>query len=365
MKECSQCGNGAQLSRRAFNGTLLSLLSGGRSLAEPVFSWSSTIFARGINLPSAAFNAQHIPGVYGRDYIYPSAQDLDNYARNGFAVVRLPYLWERLQRSLFDPLDDAELGRIKTVVDAARALKMRIILSPHNFGRYCINGEPTLIGTGNVSISSFADFSHRVAAAFAGDDAIYGLSLMNEPHNSQGLWKQTAQAGLDAIRQADPARLVLAPGDQWSSAYSWPQYNEDFLLRDPTSRVMYEAHQYFDADRTGTYKLDYSLSGASPCRGVEWTSPFVRWLKRRRQKGIITELGVPGSDPQWRALLQHLLAYLAQEKISWTYWAGGPWLANYRLAAEPNNAADASLMAVLTDDHGTLRPKLCSESGSL
>jgi endoglucanase len=359
------CSDGARLSRRAFNGALLWLLNGGKSLAEPVFSWSNTFFARGINLPSAAFNGQNIPGIYGRDYIYPSAQDLDNYARNGFAVVRLPYLWERLQQSLFGPLDAAELGRIKNVVDAARALKMRIILSPHNFGRYHINGEPTLIGTGSVSIGSFADFSHRVAAAFAGDDAIYGLSLMNEPHDSQGLWKQTAQAGLDAIRKADPERLVLAPGDQWSSAYSWRQYNEDFLLRDSSSRVMYEAHQYFDADRTGTYKLDYSLSGASPCRGVEWISPFVQWLKRHQQRGIITEFGVPGSDPQWRALLQHLLAYVAQEKIPWTYWAGGPWLANYPLAVEPDDDADASLMAVLTKDYGMLRPKLCSESGSL
>jgi endoglucanase len=365
MKHCSHCSVGASLSRRAFNGALLSLLSGGKSLAEPVFSWSDTIFARGINLPSATFGAEHIPGVYGKDYIYPSAQDLEYYARNGFAVVRLPYLWERLQQSLLGPLDDAELGRIKKVVDAARALKMRIILSPHNFGRYYINGKQTLIGTGNVSISSFADFSHKVAAAFSGNDAIYGLSLMNEPHDSQGMWKQTAQAGLDAIRQADPERLVLAPGDQWSSAYSWRQYNDDFLLHDPSSRVMYEAHQYFDADRTGTYKLDYSLSGASPCRGVEWISPFVRWLKLHQQRGIITELGVPGSDPQWRALLQHVLAYLAQEKIPWTYWAGGPWMADYPLAVEPNNSADASLMAVLTEDYGALRQKLCLESGSL
>lgn len=364
MKNCSRCGEGSRLSRRAFNGGLLWLLSGGGSLAEPEFSWSGTIFARGINLPSASFNDQKIPGIYARDYIYPSAEDLASYAGKGFTVVRLPYLWERLQHSLFGPLDDAELGRIKNVVAAAHSLKVRIILSPHNFGRYHVNGKPTLIGTGDVSIGSFADFSRKVAAAFAGDDAIYALSLMNEPHDSQGLWKQTAQAGLDAIRQADPARLVLAPGDQWSSAFSWRAYNEDFLLRDPASRVMYEAHQYFDADRTGTYKLDYSRSGASPCRGVEWISPFVEWLKRHRQRGIITEFGVPGSDPRWRALLRHLLVYLAQEGIPWTYWAGGPWLSNYRLAVEPNNPADASLLAVLTEDYGMLGPKLRRHPGA-
>lgn len=365
IKGSLHCSDGARLSRRAFDCALLWLLSCRKSPAGSAFSWSDTFFARGINLPSAAFNDQHIPGVYGRDYIYPSAKDLDYYARKTFTVVRLPYLWERLQHSLFGPLDGAELFRIKTVVAAARAFKIRIILSPHNFGRYYIDGQPTLIGTGNVSVGAFADFSYKVAAAFAGEDAIYGLSLMNEPHDSKGLWKQTAQAGLDAIRRADPERLVLAPGDQWSSAYSWRQYNEDFILRDSASRVMYEAHQYFDADRTGTYKVDYSLSGASPCRGVEWISPFVQWLKQHRQRGIITELSVPGSDPRWRVLLQHVLVYLAQEKVPWTYWAGGPWLEKYRLSVEPNNGADASLMDVLTEEPRTTELQIverCAQS---
>jgi len=356
------CSDGVKLSRRAFNGALLWLVSGRPSTAKPVFTWNNTIFARGINLPSASFKDDDIPGVYARDYIYPSAKDLDYYAKKGFTVVRLPYLWERIQHTLFGPLDVVELDRIKKVIVAAHALRMRVILSPHNFGRYHLNGRPTLIGTDNVSISCFADFTHKIAAAFAGDDAIYGLSLMNEPHDSQGLWKQTAQAGLDAIRRVDSQRLVLAPGDHWSSAYSWRQYNDDFLLHDPSSRVMYEAHQYFDADRTGTYKLDYDLSGATPRRGVEWVTPFVEWLKQHRQRGIITEFGVPNSDPRWGVLLQQLLVYLAQEKIPWTYWAGGPWLANYRLSVEPKNGADVSTMAVLTEDYGMLRAKLRPQS---
>lgn len=355
MKNRLHYSDSTQLTRRAFNGAVLSLLGKRQVIAKPVLNRANILFSRGINFPSAAFNDERIPGRYGQDYIYPSANDLDYYARKGFAVLRLPYLWERLQHSLFDPLDIAELDRIKQVIVAARALKMQVILSPHNFGRYHINGKPTLIGTEGVSVGSFADFSYKIAAAFAGDDAIYGLSLMNEPHDSQGMWKQTAQAGLDAIRRADPDRLVLAPGDHWSSAYSWHQYNEDFLLHDPSFRVMYEAHQYFDADRTGTYKLGYSLGGATQNRGVEWTSPFVEWLKEHRQRGIITEFGVPNSDPRWGVLLRHLLVYLARNKIPWTYWAGGPWLANYKLSVAPKNGTDVSTMAVLTENYGMLR----------
>jgi endoglucanase len=253
---------------------------------------------------------------------------------------------------LFGELDGAELGRIKSVVAAAHARNMRVILSPHNFGRYILDGNQTLIGTAGLPIEAFADFSHKVAAAFAGDDAIYGLSLMNEPHDSHGLWKQTAQAGLDAIRTADHERLVLAPGDEWSGAWSWRHYNDDFLLNDPADRIVYEAHQYFDLDHSGTYKVGYALNAASADRGVEWVRPFAEWLKLHHVRGIITEFGVPGDDPRWLELTQRLLAYLAQENIPWTYWAGGPWWGNYPLSAEPKNQVDAPIMAVLTKDYG-------------
>src|SRR6185312_3338364 len=137
----------------------------------------------------------------------PSPQDLDYYAHKGFTVVRLPYRWERLQHSLFGELNEAELARIRSVVAAAHDRNMRVILSPHNYGRYFLGGKEILIGTPSVPIAAFADFSQKVAEAFVGDTAVYGLSLMNEPHDSQGLWKETAQTALDAIRRADPQRL--------------------------------------------------------------------------------------------------------------------------------------------------------------
>jgi endoglucanase len=336
-------------------GVLAYLLSCGVSPADPIQGWTNTVFARGINLSGAEFNDERSPGTYGRDYIYPPPEDLDYYASRGFALVRLPYRWERLQHALFGNLDSVELGRINNFLATARARNMRVILSPHNFGRYRIDGNATRIGTAGVPIEAFADFSYKVAAAFAGNDTIYALSLMNEPHDSGGMWKQIAQAGLDAIRKADRGRLVLAPGDQWSEASKWQLYNNDFLLDDPASRLIYEAHQYFDADHTGTYKVGYTLSGATPDRGVAWVRPFVEWLKQHELRGILTEFGVPNDDARWFEMLQELLVYLAKEKIPWTYWAGGPWWGNYPLSTEPKGAVDAPIMAVLTKDYGMLR----------
>lgn len=332
------------------------LLSSGSVISgAPLSASMGMTFAEGINLSGGELNPQRNPAVYNRDYTYPTSQELDYYASKGFTVVRLPYRWERLQPSLFAALNEVELGRIKAFIAEAADRHMKVILSPHNFGRYVRDGRETLIGTGDVPIEAFADFSNKVAAAFVGNETIYALGLMNEPHDSQGLWKQTAQAGLDAIRSADPDRLVLAPGDQWSGAWSWKRFNNDFLLDDPSSRIMYEAHQYFDNDHSGTYKAGYSPEGASPNRGVEWVRPFAEWLKEHGQKGILTELGVPNDDPRWLELTSRLLAYLAQQDIPWTYWAGGPWWGNYPLSAEPKKGVDAPVMAVLTKDYGMPR----------
>jgi len=82
---------------------------------------SGHYFARGINLSSAEFKPGKNPGIYGKDYIYPPAGELDYYRGKGFTVVRLPFRWERLQHSLFGELDPTELGRIKSVLSAAPA----------------------------------------------------------------------------------------------------------------------------------------------------------------------------------------------------------------------------------------------------
>jgi endoglucanase len=312
-------------------------------------------FFRGMNLAGADFNAGKNPGVHGTDYIYPPESHLDYFKSRGFEVVRLPFRWERLQRSLFGELERSELDRIKRFVASARGRDMKVILSPHNFGRYLIDGKEALIGSAGVPNEAFADFWRRLTFEFAGDIAIYGFSLMNEPHDSNELWKPAAQAGLDAIRRSDRDRLVLVPGDQWSGAWSWRRYNNNFLLNDPTGNTVYEAHQYFDFNHSGTYKVGYVLNGAYPDLGIDLVRPFATWLREHQVRGIITEFGVPNDDPRWLELVDRLLVWLARENIPWVYWAGGPWWGNYPLSAEPKNGVDAPIMAVLTKDYGKLR----------
>jgi endoglucanase len=55
-------------------------------------------FSRGINLSGGELNPGRTPAIYGKDYIYPTPEELDYYASKGFTVVRLPYRWERSRR---------------------------------------------------------------------------------------------------------------------------------------------------------------------------------------------------------------------------------------------------------------------------
>jgi hypothetical protein len=69
----------------------------------------------GVNLAGGEFGTpDHVPGIFGTDYIYPSHTEIDYYAAKGMSVIRLPFLWARLQHSENGPLDGAELARSTT-----------------------------------------------------------------------------------------------------------------------------------------------------------------------------------------------------------------------------------------------------------
>jgi endoglucanase len=307
-------------------------------------------YMRGINLAGAEFRASTIPSTYGRDYIYPSAKDLDYYKSRNFSLVRLPFRWERLQPNLFQDFDTAELNRLKLFIAAAKLRDIKVIPSPHNYGRDFGDGKAELIGTKDVPIAAFADFWSRLAGEFRGETAIYAFGLMNEPHDSQGFWPTAAQAGLDAIRSKDSDRVVLAAGDEWSGAWSWKRNNKDFLLNDPTHNIIYEAHQYFDSNKSGLYKQTYDEARAYPDIGIDLVKPFAEWLREHKVRGMIAEFGVPNDDPRWLVVIDRLLGWLACEGIPWTYWAGGPWWGDYRLSSEPKDGTDAPIMSVLAKD---------------
>ena len=308
-------------------------------------------YRRGVNLAGAEFGESSLPGVYGVDYTYPTAAELDYYRGKGLTLVRLPFRWERLQRSLNAALDATELGRMDQFVSAAGARGMKVILDPHNYGRY----YGSLIGSAAVPNAAFADFWRRLADHYKNEPAVWAYGLVNEPHDTGGLWPASAQAAVDAIRAVDASHLILVPGDGWSNAAYWGQNNPNLAIADPAGNFMYEAHQYFDNDHSGRYDASYDVEGAYPTVGVDRVKPFLDWVRARNTRGFLGEYGVPDNDSRWLTVLDNFLAYLDANGVGGTYWAGGPWWGSYPLSVEPRNGVDRPQMGVLVNHLGTVR----------
>ena len=83
---------------------------------------------------------------------------------------------------------------------------------------------------------------------------------MNEPHDldSCTTWFEMAQLCIDSIRTVDMDTRIMVGGDSWCSAERWLEYSDTLkYLKDPADKLAFEAHVYFDADASGTYKRGY------------------------------------------------------------------------------------------------------------
>jgi endoglucanase len=303
---------------------------------------------QGVNLAGAEFGSV-FPGIHGFDYIYPNSDELDYYKSKCIKLVRLPFRWERMQSSLYGPLDEEELGLMDTFVAEARARGMKVIPAPHNHARYY--GQ--LIGSSDVPMSAFEDFWKKMASHFKNEPAIYAYALVDEPYDTGGLWPAAAQAAIDGIRAVDMTHTIMVPGDGYSAAHVWPENNPNLSVVDPANNFVYEAHIYFDLDGSGRYVHNYDSEGGYPEIGIDRVDVFIQWLDDNNAQGFIGGYGVPDTDERWLDALELFLAHLQANDLSGTYWAGGPWWDDYPLSIEPRDGNDRPQMEILARYSGT------------
>lgn len=301
----------------------------------------------GVNVAGAEFGETALPGTLGTQYIYPtSAESARYFAGKGQTLVRVPFLWERLQPTAFGPLAADDLRQLRAMLDVAAGAGQVVILDMHNYGRYY--RQPLT----RAEAGKLADVWTKLAREFRGHPGLFGYEIMNEPHDlpdgADG-WAYLAQVAADAIRGEDRQAWLLIPGYGWQGAWTWPQNNPMLDVRDPSGRLLYAAHQYFDRDGSGKYAQGYDGEGGSPTIGADRLRPFQQWLAARGAHGIVTEYGVPGDDPRWLTVLDQFLAVIeADPRIAGgTYWAAGPWWASYPLSVEPTGGSDRPQMSVL------------------
>jgi hypothetical protein len=277
----------------------------------------------GINIAGGEFGGTG--GTHNVHYHYPTYSELKFYADKGVDLVRLPIRWERVQDALDGPLDlSGDIALIKQVLVNAASLGMDVIIDVHNYGRY---KGVALGAAGGPTAAQFADFWKKMAIEFKDMPALAGYDLMNEPHDmpTSTIWKESAQAATNAIREVDMMNTIIVEGNNWSGAHSWLHSNANLIISDPANKIVYQAHQYFDKNNSGTYANSYDMEGAYPTMGADRIKPFVDWLKANNLQGMIGETGVPSNDPRWITVMKNALDYMQANNLDVTAWAGGTW----------------------------------------
>ncbi len=313
--------------------------------------------AAGVNLAGAEFGAA--PGAAEKDFHFPAESEFAWARAKGFSVVRLPFLWERLQPALEQDFDAGHLALLASAVARARTHGLSIILDVHNYGRW--RGEP--IGGDKTPDRAFADLWRRLARRFGKEPHVV-FGLMNEPHDMPAArWAKSAQAAIDAIRATGACNLLLVPGVNWTGAHSWTRAGDHGvngeamrMVRDRGAHA-FEFHQYLDADWSGT---------SGQCRPKEQVvaalSVATQWLRENKRKGFLGEFGA-GDDERCREGLDAMLEHMATNSDVWTgwaYWAAGAWWPkDYPLSIEPKGGEDRPQMKIIAKWTGGALPGAC------
>jgi len=167
---------------------------------------------------------------------------------------------------------------MRAAVRRAGDAGLSVILDVHNFGGYYRDeggrGVRLTVGSDELPSSALADLWRRLSAEFGAEPAVGGYTLMNEPAELEGrgeltpaqVWEQASQEALDAIRGNGDDTLVLVPGYDWAAVRGWAEEHPQAWIVDPLDRFRYEAHHYWDADRSGRYEDRYAdeVAGARP-----------------------------------------------------------------------------------------------------
>lgn len=293
----------------------------------------------GVNLASACGGSVH--GKIGTEYFYPSFKDLYYFKSKGVRLFRFPFRWERIQHELNGDLDlDSDIQEMKKVIAEAERLGMYVMIDMHNYCRYTINGTKHTLGEGVLTQEHMADVWKKLAAEFKDYKNIWGYDIQNEPYGLQkGVWLNAAQAIINAIREVDTKTAIVVEGESYASSSTWPTTGGHLIdLVDPADNLIFQAHCYFDLDKSGLYKYgDYDKEVRSSNQHISRLKPYVDWLKTNNKKGILGEFGVPRNDVRWLIMLDEVLTYLKEMEFPGTYWIAGTGYDNDHVSVQPKN----------------------------
>lgn len=465
--------------------------------------------------------ASHVlPGVYGTNYTKPNLAALQALKGRGLTIIRIPFLWERIQPTLGGALDSTYLGYLIQVLKDANTAGLKVIVDMHNYASYTSGGVTTRLGDHNgPTKADYADVWTKIATAIKADSeayaAVYAYDIMNEPagifdtrntvpissafsvasfnagaeswaaatstgtisvahdaasgslkvtghlaasalpgpsfaivrafkavtttigngktfrikgrtpqnlpgtsprvrliyhsspiwyvldpvvitkgkeftihftpneaaffgnHSHIGLdlivdgvvstdpnieffideiwqgetivgqapekiWEEYSQEAVTAIRTVDTSMRLMIEGYFFASASRWATLHPVPWITDPSDKIIYHAHHYFDHTNEGSYSQTYAAETALAVangyssvteRTLDRLKVFTDWVAAHNVEGFLGEFGWPNSDvvgssdaSSWNAVGEAVLTHLDDVKMGGTLWATGSWL---------------------------------------
>ena len=274
----------------------------------------------GVNIAGGAFG--RVPGRLNQDYIYPDLEILEEIARMGFRIVRIPFRWERLQPQMMGELSTQDRDLLKQAVLHATGLGLIVVLDMHNYARRREDGKNYLVGSHEVPAAALADAWIKISQDYKDNGDVW-LGLMNEPHGIDAKdWWAIAQTVTVSMRDTGVENKILVPGIAWSSARSWvsssnSQFAEQFA--DPANNFAFEIHQYLDLDASGR-------SGTCFPQSTNRIDDVIRWAEKTNSELFFGEVGAGAGSTCQREYPALLAAIDASPNvIGWTAWAAGRW----------------------------------------
>ena len=296
-------------------------------------------YLSGINISGAEFSSSAMPGTVGYNYFYPKNEMLDYYAAKGYKWMRFPFRWSRLQRSLYGEFDAAEESLLDAAVNyITNTLNCYCLIDPHDYAKYYLNGEYTVVGikSGQIEPEAFYDFWERLANKYKDNDKVQ-FGLMNEPlGNTPFDWADYAKGAINAIRaRTDAVNLVTVPGSNYTGAHSWLNFNDTAFrnFKDPANNMIIEAHQYLNQGGSGT-------SPTCNLNSHESIHEFTEWCREYGYQAMLGEFGVsdPNDETQCAIEVPQIFSYMEQNQDVWrgyTLWGAGAQWGNYFFRLNP------------------------------
>lgn len=206
--------------------------------------------------------ANHVAhGLWSRDY----KSMIDQMKSLGYNTIRLPYSDDVFKGTTPDSINfynmNTDLQGLNSlqvmdkIVNYAGSVGLKVILDRH---RPDSSGQSALWYTGSVPESTWLSDLTAIATRYAGNAAVVGIDLHNEPHDpacwgcgdTSKDWRLAAERGGNAVLAANPDLLIFVEGVQtYNGNSSWWGGNlqgagQYPVQLDVADRVVYSAHDY-------------------------------------------------------------------------------------------------------------------------